>query len=124
MSMRIWQDLFFKETNRSLTQTCLDLIKDERDGKLIDSRLIRQVVQSYVSVGFIEAEKKNVNNRFLTPALTIYKDYFEQEFLEQTTRFYQLECNNFLANNSINDYLKKVRLTTFIFLRINNRIFS
>jgi cullin 1 len=124
MSMRIWQDLFFKETNRSLTQTCLDLIKDERDGKLIDSRLIRQVVQSYVSVGFIEAEKKNVNNRFLTPALTIYNDYFEQEFLEQTTRFYQLECNNFLANNSINDYLKKVRLTTFIFLRINNRIFS
>ena len=40
MSMRLWQDLFFKESNRSLTRTCLNLIKNERNGERIDSRLI------------------------------------------------------------------------------------
>jgi len=45
--MYIWQDIFFKEPTQSLTQTCLNLINEERNGKLIDSKLIRQVVQSY-----------------------------------------------------------------------------
>jgi hypothetical protein len=45
--MYIWQDIFFKEPTQSLTQTCLNLINEERNGKLIDSMLIRQVVQSY-----------------------------------------------------------------------------
>ena len=44
--MHLWQTLFFKD-NYSLSQTCLNLIKDERDGKQINSYLIRQVVQSY-----------------------------------------------------------------------------
>ena len=47
MSMQIWQDLFLKESTRSLAQTCLNLIKSERDGQYIDSILIRQVIQSY-----------------------------------------------------------------------------
>jgi hypothetical protein len=47
MAMKIWQDIFFKEPTQSLTQTCLNLIHDERTGKYVDSMLIRQVVQSY-----------------------------------------------------------------------------
>jgi len=47
MAMKIWQDKFFKEPTQSLTQTCLNLIHDERTGKYVDSMLIRQVVQSY-----------------------------------------------------------------------------
>jgi hypothetical protein len=45
--MKIWQDIFFKEPTQSLTQTCLHLINEERNGRRIDSILIRQVVQSY-----------------------------------------------------------------------------
>jgi len=45
--MYIWQDIFFKEPTQSLTQTCLNLIKDERNGRHIDSMLIGKVVQSY-----------------------------------------------------------------------------
>ena len=47
MAMKIWQNTFFKQTNHSLIQTCFNLIRDERNGKKIDSSLIRQVVQSY-----------------------------------------------------------------------------
>jgi hypothetical protein len=47
MAMRIWQDVFFKDANQSLTQMCLNLIHDVRNGKNVDLLLIRQVVQSY-----------------------------------------------------------------------------
>jgi hypothetical protein len=47
MAMEIWQDVFFKESNQSLIQTCLGLINEERNGRSVDSSLIRQVVQSY-----------------------------------------------------------------------------
>ena len=72
------------------------------------SSLIGQVVQSYVNIGYIEAEKKNLNNQTLAPALTIYNDYFEKEFIQETELFYQHESNSFLEKNSINDYLRKV----------------
>jgi hypothetical protein len=45
--MQIWQDIFFKESNQSLSQTCLKLINEERHGRHINSLLIRQVVESY-----------------------------------------------------------------------------
>lgn len=45
--MQIWQDKFFKESNQALIQTCLRIIKEERLGRLVNSSLIRQVVQSY-----------------------------------------------------------------------------
>ena len=45
--MQIWQDIFFRESNHSLTSTCLELIKKERQGNSVDVPLIRQVVQSY-----------------------------------------------------------------------------
>jgi hypothetical protein len=47
MAMEIWQDIFFKESNQSLIQTCLHLINEERNGRRLGSLLIRQVVQSY-----------------------------------------------------------------------------
>jgi hypothetical protein len=45
--MHLWQEVFFKESNQSLAQTCLNLIKNERDGQYIETLLIRQVIQSY-----------------------------------------------------------------------------
>lgn len=110
MSMRLWQDLFFKESNRSLTRTCLNLIKNERGGERIDSRLIAQVVRSYVNVGYIEAEKKNLNNKTLEPALTIYNEYFEKEFIQETEQFYQLQSESFFLkeDSTTNSYLKEV----------------
>ena len=47
MAMQTWQDVFFKETNQSLIQTCLKLIEAHRHGECVDLLLIRQVAQSY-----------------------------------------------------------------------------
>ncbi|CAF4101405.1 unnamed protein product, partial [Rotaria sp. Silwood2] len=47
MALKVWQDMFFKQANHSLTRTCLNLIKDERDGKNINYSLIHEAIQSY-----------------------------------------------------------------------------
>jgi cullin 1 len=43
-----------------------------------------------------------------TPTLTIYKDFFEIQFLQDTEQFYQLEAATFLVHNSVTEYLKRV----------------
>jgi len=128
MAMQIWQDVFFKEANQSLTQTCLKLIRDKRDGEQVDLLLICPVVQSYgtyiyirylvvsknyyfvtlVSAGFTEDERNNRNNRL--PCLATYNDYFEKQFLQETKLFYQLESDNYLKDNSVSAYLIKVTI--------------
>jgi cullin 1 len=107
-AMYIWQDIFFKEPTQSLTQTCLNLINQERNGAKVTSMLIRQVVQSYASAGFIRSERNDADSRSLSASLATYVNYFEKQFLQETEQFYKLESTNFIENNSIIAYMKKI----------------
>ncbi|CAF4415805.1 unnamed protein product, partial [Rotaria sp. Silwood2] len=109
MAVEIWKLVFFQLLNKQVTSACLQLIKDERQNEIINSRLISGVIQSYVELGLIENASLSDNNHHTTsPALTIYKDYFEIPFLQQTEQFYRLEAATFLLHNSVTEYLRKV----------------
>ena len=126
MAMEIWQLVFFQPLNRQVTLACLQLIKSERNNEVINTRLISGVIQSYgkdritfwllktilkilVELGFAENSSVPSNNNPITsPTLTIYKDYFEAQFLQDTEQFYRLEAATFLVHNSVTEYLKKV----------------
>lgn len=41
-------------------------------------------------------------------ALVVFKTYFEKKFIEQTRIYYSSEAQDFLAQNSVIEYLKKV----------------
>ena len=39
--------------------------------------------------------------------LDVYRDFFQQPFLDATRSFYQAESEAFVANNSVSDYMRK-----------------
>ena len=72
----------------------------QRNGETIDQGLVKKVVDSFVSLGLDESDINKVSYE-------VYKEHFESPFLEATEKYYRKESEQFLAENSVPDYMKK-----------------
>ncbi|KAH8793122.1 Cullin [Flagelloscypha sp. PMI_526] len=98
-----WKNEFLMHVQgpqKRLTNAVLHLVERQRNGEFIGHDLIKKVVYSFVSLGIDE-------NDLNKECLDVYKEHFEEPFIQATELYYKKESETFLAMNSISDYLKK-----------------
>ena len=114
-----WRDHLFYESNQNLTNSILFLIEQERNNEVIDCSLVSGVINSYVELGLIGAcrwckcKQCVANNVDMGRGGIIYQENFEKRFLENTRQYYARESREFLHENSVTEYMKKVETRLF-----------
>lgn len=101
LSLVVWRDHLFSPLRTRLTNSLLALVEAERNGEQINTALVRGVINGYVNLGLNKEKPKETT-------LQVYKENFEDEFLAATEGYYNSESSQFIAVNSVADYMKKV----------------
>ena len=95
-----WRTEFFTKVSDKVMGAVLKLVEKQRNGETIEYGQIKQVVDSFVSLGLDEHDATKTT-------LDIYRYHFERPFLEATEIFYATESKQFVAENSVVEYMKK-----------------
>lgn len=95
-----WRKVLFALVSTKVMDAVLKLVEKQRNGETIEHSQIKQVVDSFVSLGLDEADPSK-------STLDVYRFHFEKPFLEATKEFYQAESKQFVAENSVVEYMKK-----------------
>jgi cullin 1 len=75
---------------KKLTNAVLRLVERQRNGEVIDPGLVKKVVDSFVSLGLDNTDPNK-------ECLDVYKEHFEEPFIQATEVYYKKESENFLA---------------------------
>lgn len=95
-----WRTEFFTKVSEKVMAAVLKLVEKQRNGETIEHGQIKQVVDSFVSLGLDEHDATKTT-------LDIYRFHFEKPFLAATEEFYATESKQFVAENSVVEYMKK-----------------
>ncbi|TKX20433.1 cullin-like protein 4 [Elsinoe australis] len=98
-----WKEDMFGSTQNAVMGAVLRQVEKQRTGETIEQGQIKRVVDSFVSLGIDEQDSSK-------STLDVYRQYFEKPYLEATEKFYSQESRQFLAENSVVEYMKKAEL--------------
>ncbi|KAJ5744733.1 cullin-1 [Penicillium manginii] len=95
-----WKEDFFEHVHEKVMDAVLNLIEKQRNGETIEQSQIKSIVDSFVSLGLDENDSKK-------PTLEVYRTYFQTPFIAATKQYYENESRQFVAENSVVEYMKK-----------------
>ena len=95
-----WKDDFFQKVHGKVMSAVLNLVEKQRNGETIEQSQIKSIVDSFVSLGLDENDSSKTT-------LEVYRFYFEKPFIAATRTYYQNESRQFVADNSVVEYMKK-----------------
>lgn len=95
-----WKDDFFLKVHDKVMVAVLNLVEKQRNGETIEQSQIKSIVDSFVSLGLDETDSSK-------STLDIYRFYFEKPFIAATRVYYRDESRQFVAENSVVEYMKK-----------------
>ncbi|KAI6716568.1 hypothetical protein JHW43_000827 [Diplocarpon mali] len=95
-----WRLTLFNAVHEQVMEAVLKMVERQRNGETIEHNQIKSIVDSFVSLGLDEADPTK-------STLDVYRFNFEKPFLEATRLFYQAESKEFVAANTIVEYMKK-----------------
>lgn len=98
-----WREELFSKLNVNVMAAVLTMVEKQRNGETIEQAQIKSVVDSFVSLGLDESDSTK-------PTLDVYRYHFEKPFLEATTTYYENESAQFVAENSVVEYMKKAEI--------------
>jgi cullin 1 len=98
-----WRLTLFSEVHDKVMDAVLRMVEKQRNGETIEHNQIKSIVDSFVSLGLDEADPTK-------STLDVYRFNFENPFIEATKLFYQAESKQFVAENSIVEYMKKAAI--------------
>lgn len=95
-----WRETLFDAIHKNVMDAVLRMVEKQRNGETIEHSQIKSIVDSFVSLGLDESDTSK-------STLDVYRFNFERPFLEATKLFYEAESREFVAHNSIVEYMKK-----------------
>ncbi len=95
-----WREVLFEKVNKNVMAAVLKMVEKQRNGETIEQSQIKSIVDSFVSLGLDETDSTK-------STLDVYRYHFEKPFIDSTTKYYENESNQFVAENSVIDYMKK-----------------
>ena len=98
-----WRLTLFEAVHEKVMDAVLKMVEKQRHGETIEHGQIKSIVDSFVSLGLDESDPTK-------STLDVYRFNFERPFLEATKNFYTSESAQFVAENSIVEYMKKAEV--------------
>ncbi|KAL2052069.1 hypothetical protein ABVK25_007761 [Lepraria finkii] len=98
-----WKDVLFKKVNEKVMDAVLKMVEKQRNGETIEQSQVKSIVDSFVSLGLDEADSTK-------STLEVYRYNFERPFVAATKTYYENESNQFIAENSVIEYMKKAEI--------------
>lgn len=98
-----WREELFLKVHGNVMSAVLKMVEKQRNGETIEQAQVKSIVDSFVSLGLDETDSTK-------STLDVYRFHFEKPFLDATSRYYENESAQFVAENSVVEYMKKAEI--------------